>query len=438
MPQPCLTEKGVEIMRPLKEVLEENKQAYIQRLMDLIAIDTHDLGHGIAGGLEKQGQEYMVKLFEDMGADSIRRDPMTEEAIKECLAKYQEGNIGHNYDDRYNVYAVFKGDKDGRRLMLNGHIDTMTAGNDNVWNTPPHTPTMKDCRLYGLGAADMKGGLMASVMAVQLLKDAGIKLPGDVHITSVCDEEGGGNGSMAAIMSGEKADGVVVCEPSSDELILAHMGFVFFKVEFEGKANHSGAKWKGVSAIDKAFKVIRELEELEHKWLLTYKHPLLPAPNLNIGTIHGGSAGSTVPGHCYFETCIHYLPRQMSYDQIVEEFTDAVNRVADSDLWLCRHRPVITMYQAGGAFEQESDDSFVACFMDGYEKALGRQVRLVGSPAGCDSRLWKNIAGCPTMQFGPGRLEECHAVNEYVEAESYLEAILVYAQLILEWCKANK
>ena len=63
MPQPCLTEKGVEIMRPLKEVLEENKQTYIQRLMDLIAIDTHDLGHGIAGGLEKQGQEYMVKLF---------------------------------------------------------------------------------------------------------------------------------------------------------------------------------------------------------------------------------------------------------------------------------------------------------------------------------------------------------------------------------------
>lgn len=73
MPQPCLTEKGVEIMRPLKEVLEENKQAYIQRLMDLIAIDTHDLGHGIAGGLEKPGQEYMVKLFEDMGADIIRR-----------------------------------------------------------------------------------------------------------------------------------------------------------------------------------------------------------------------------------------------------------------------------------------------------------------------------------------------------------------------------
>lgn len=113
-------------MRHLKEVLEQNKQAYIQHLMDLIAIDTHDLGHGISGGLEKQGQEYMVKLFEDMGADNIRRDPMTEEAIKECLDRYQEGNPGHNYDGRYNVYAVFKGDQNGRSLMFNGHIDTLS------------------------------------------------------------------------------------------------------------------------------------------------------------------------------------------------------------------------------------------------------------------------------------------------------------------------
>ena len=425
-------------MRDLKEVLEQNKEKYIEELKNLVGIDTHDLGHGIDGGLEKQGQEYMVNLFESMGADEITVDPMDEAVIQESYKKHQEGNLGHNQTDRANVYATFKGKQGGKSLLFNGHIDVMPAEMEDGWTNPPFEPVIRDGKMYGRGCTDMKGGLMASVMAVKLLQDAGYELPGDVTITSVCDEEGGGNGSMAAIMSGEKADGVVVCEPSSDELILAHMGFVFFKVEFEGKANHSGAKWKGVSAIDKAFKVIRELEELEHKWLLTYKHPLLPAPNLNIGTIHGGSAGSTVPGHCYFETCIHYLPRQMSYDQIVEEFTDAVNRVADSDLWLCRHRPVITMYQAGGAFEQESDDSFVACFMDGYEKALGRQVRLVGSPAGCDSRLWKNIAGCPTMQFGPGRLEECHAVNEYVEAESYLEAILVYAQLILEWCKANK
>ena len=74
---------------------------------------------------------------------------------------------------------------------------------------------------------------MASTMAVQLLRDAGCELPGDVIITSVCDEEGGGNGSMQAAMNGVRADGVVNCEGTSGELILAHVGFVFFKVEFE-------------------------------------------------------------------------------------------------------------------------------------------------------------------------------------------------------------
>ena len=68
---------------------------------------------------------------------------------------------------------------------------------------------------------------MAATMAVKLLQDAGIPFSGSVKITSVCDEEGGGNGSMQAIMSGQRADGVVVCEGTSDELILAHMGFVF-------------------------------------------------------------------------------------------------------------------------------------------------------------------------------------------------------------------
>ena len=68
------------------------------------------------------------------------------------------------------------------------------------------------------------------------MQDAGIPFSGSVKITSVCDEEGGGNGSMQAIMSGQRADGVVVCEGTSDELILAHMGFVFFRVKFAGKA----------------------------------------------------------------------------------------------------------------------------------------------------------------------------------------------------------
>ena len=173
------------------------------------------------------------------------------------------------------------------------------------WITKPHCPDIRDNRMYGLGTADMKGGLMASVLAIKLLKDAGIELPGDVIITSVCDEEGGGNGSMLAAMNGKKADGVVVCEGTSDELIVAHMGFVFFDVKLKVKQSFwCQMAWSKCNR--KAIKLIRGLEELEHGWLMEYKHPLLPAPSLNVGVIEGGTAGSTVAGECEFKVCVHY------------------------------------------------------------------------------------------------------------------------------------
>lgn len=424
-------------MKNLKNVLEENKDKYIEQLKNLVAIDTHDLGHGIAGGLEKEGQDYMIRLFEEMGAE-VKKDPMKERDIEACYHKYNEGNLGHNQTDRYNVYARFPGKAGGRSLMFNGHIDVMPADETDEWTNPPFEPTIRDGKMYGRGTADMKGGLMASVMAVQLLKDAGAELPGDVLITSVCDEEGGGNGSMQAIMSGERADGVVVGEPTSDEMILAHMGFIFFRVEFEGKSCHSGGKRNGVSAIDKAVKVMNALNEKEHEWLLTYKHPLLPAPNLNVGVIRGGNAGSTVAGDCMFETCVHYLPRLMSHDQVVCEFMDVIHRVTRSDPWLEAHPPKVTIYQAGGGFEMEEADPFVESFKRAYRAARGKDVKVVGSPAGCDSRLWKNIAGCPTIQFGPGNLSECHGIDEWISIESYLQSILIYAELILDFCGSSK
>lgn len=425
-------------MRDLKEVLAENRDKYIEQLKNLVAIDTHDLGHGIDGGLEKEGQDYMIRLFEEMGAETTV-DPMKEEDIVRCKELYQEGNLGHNQTDRYNVYARFKGNDEGRSLMFNSHIDVMPADETEEWTSHPFKPEIRDGKMYGRGTADMKGGLMASVMAVQLLKDAGLeKLPGDVMITSVCDEEGGGNGSMQAIMSGQKADGVVVCEGTSDELILAHMGFVFFKVEFEGKACHSGGKRNGVSAIEKAVKVMQALNEKEHEWLLTYKHPLLPSPNLNVGVISGGTAGSTVAGECSFSACVHYLPIQMSYDQVVAEFEDVVRRVSLSDPWLEAHPPKVTIYQAGGGFEMEEEHPFVDSFKKAYQAAKGKAVKVVGSPAGCDSRLWRNIAGCPTIQFGPGNLAQCHGIDEWVSIDAYLESILIYAELILDFCSGGK
>ena len=103
----------------LREVLEQNKERYIEELKNLIAIDTHDIGHGIAGGLEAEGQDYMIRLFESMGADEIVKDDMDEAVIQECFEKHQEGNLGHNQENRYNVYATFNIAIDGNTSDTN-------------------------------------------------------------------------------------------------------------------------------------------------------------------------------------------------------------------------------------------------------------------------------------------------------------------------------
>ena len=177
------------------------------------------------------------------------------------------------------------------------------------------------------------------------------------------------------------------------------------------------------------------INELEHRWLLKYKHPLLPPPSSNVGVIYGGEAGSTIPDYCCFKTCVHYLPGLMNHEQVVEEYTAAILKCCEGDEWLSSHKPKITIYQTGNPFEMDLNHPFVSAFENAYRKATGNEVKIVGSPAGCDSRTWHNIVGCPTLQFGPGSLEQCHTVNEYVTVEQYLEAIRVYAELILELAK---
>lgn len=420
----------------LEHVFEKNKGEYLEHLKKLISIDTQVIGHGIDGGREKEGQEYIEKLFKELGADEIIEEPLDDDIIKKGVDEYFEGNLGHNYKDRYNLIGKFKGDSKGKSILFNGHIDTMPPGELNKWDTDPFMPTIKNGRLYGLGAADMKSGLMASIMAVKLLKDSGCELPGDITITSVVDEEGGGNGSLAVVLGGYKADAAVVCEPSNRNLIIAHMGFVFFQVDVKGIALHSGSKWKGVNAIEKAIKLIEALQEMEHRWLMLYKHPLLPPPTLNIGVIEGGTAGSTVPDSCTFKLCLHYLPKLMNYETVVKEVIDTIMLRAKGDEWLKDNLPNISIYQAGGAFEVDRNLPFVASAKDMMDKVLG-SVEYLGGTAGNDARLFSNIGDMPTVVMGPGYLEQCHSPNEYVDIEDYFNFIKIYANLILKWSKNN-
>ncbi len=106
------------------------------------------------------------------------------------------------------------GDGAGRDLLLNGHIDVVPAGDEAAWTTPPWDPVVRDGRVYGRGAVDMKGGLCCALFAAKAIRDAGLRLRGRLSVASVVGEEDGGTGTLADILRGHTAHGAVVAEPT--------------------------------------------------------------------------------------------------------------------------------------------------------------------------------------------------------------------------------
>lgn len=415
----------------LRAVLDSRKEEYINHLLELLARDTQVIGHGIEGGREKNGQDYLEKLLRSMGANVVRED-ISEELVQEGINKYNEGNPGHNYDDRYNLVADFQGEG-GPSLMFNGHVDIMPPGDIRLWDSHPLKPEIREGKIYARGVADMKAGLMASVLGVKLLQDAGVKLPGDVTLLSVVDEEGGGNGTLVSMLNGRRADAAVVCEPTNKTVVMSHMGFIFFEVNVTGISLHSSSKWEGVNAIEKALFLIDALHQLENKWLMIYRHKILPSPTLNIGVIQGGTAGNDVPNNCTFRFCLHYVPGLMEHQDVIDEVRNTLFIRSRGDEWLREHPPTISIYQQGLGFEQDADHELVGLAQACAQTALNEDVVVTGSPAANDARLMKNIGEMPTIVLGPGRMEDCHVVNESVPVAEYLNFILAYALLIWSW-----
>lgn len=415
----------------LQTALTQNRSKYIGLLQELIRCDTSVIGHGIDGGNELKGQEMLAEQIERMGGVPEFRE-VNEEIIQKGIKEYGEGNPGHNYTDRPNLLGTFRGSGGGNSIILNGHVDTMPYGNRELWDFDPFSGEEVDGKILGLGSTDMKGGLMAALSAIDLVKSAGLSLKGDVYVQSVIDEEGGGNGTLAFAVEGCEADAVVVCEPTDLHLQVGHMGFLFYRFSFRGKAIHSGRKWEGENAINYAIKLIARLYELEHKWLMNYKHPLMPPPTLNIGEIHGGEAGSTVPPDCEFKICVHYFPG-LTKAVIEDDILQAVRSLEASEPWLQENPVGVEMYQEGKPYEIDIEHQLVKV----AKSVIPEGKVITASPAGNDARLLQNITGIPTIVLGPGRPKDAHSINESIGVEDYLTAIYVYANLLIKWCGAD-
>ncbi|MCC6790848.1 MAG: ArgE/DapE family deacylase [Thermomicrobiales bacterium] len=357
---------------------------------------------------------------------------------------------------RDNIVGVVKGAGGGRSLIFNGHIDTVPPGDPATWKWgDPWSGRIEDGKLYGLGAVDMKGGIVAFAKAAEALNRAGIRLKGDLILESVVGEETMDHerGVSATVRRGYVADAAIVTEPTGLPFPAAvspcSAGGGRLIINVKGKATHATARgsliWPGgegerfgVSAIDKGFIVYEALRRLEAEWGFTKRHPLFPpghatiGVNVMVGRPPGPLVPFIIPHECLLDIQVMYLPND-DWDSVKAEVEAYLNRVFDNDHWLRENRPTMEWPHHWPPYNTPEDHPICQAIIGAHEAVTGASPIVKGFSA-VDDATYLERGGIPSISFGPGNIMMAHATDEYIECDHVIEACKIYAATAIDWC----
>jgi len=349
-----------------------------------------------------------------------------------------------NYDDALNVVGSHHSrTKSGRSLILNGHVDVVPVGPLDMWDTLPFEPRIDDGWMYGRGAGDMKAGLAANLFALDALRALGFAPAADVHYQSVVEEECTGNGALACLQRGYKADAVLIPEPFAEELVVAQLGVLWFQVHLKGIPVHVAYAGSGSNAIEASIPLIAALHEMEERWNAPsqrhgeYDHVHHPL-NLNIGKIEGGDWTSSVPAWCVFDVRMGLYPGQ-DIDAAKCEIEAILMEAAQSNDFLRNNQPEIIYHgfvAEGYALAEHKSalaDQAIATLEDAHQMVTGHDLDKIAITATTDARFFGLYADTPALVYGP-KAEAIHGFNERVDLDSMRRVTQATAMFIANWC----
>lgn len=326
---------------------------------------------------------------------------------------------------RPSIIGKVRGSGDGKSLMFNGHMDTVTL---QGYTNDPLSGEIRDGKLYGRGAADMKSGLAAAMVALAKTKSRDVPLRGDVILAAVADEEDTSMGTEQILQAGWRADAAIVNEPTELNIIHKHKGFVWLEVDVHGTAYHGSRPDMGVDAICKAGHFLAELDRYAKKLGDGIDAPVANAPSVHASLIKGGEEASSYPALCTitieYRTISGQTTRNVTEDmEILMENARKVNPEFRADLRVTFERP---------PFETPKDGEFAALVGRRVGEALGKEANFQRIAFWTDAALL-SAAGISTVLWGPdgGGL---HAKEEWVDVESINLVSNTLAKIAAEFC----
>jgi acetylornithine deacetylase len=383
-------------------------------------------------GSEEAIQDAMERLFEEIGLETRR-------IVTDPVAFADDPDFPGAEMPRTSLPVVTGrlGRAGGRRLILVGHVDVVPPGDPATWSVDPWSAEVRDGRMYGRGACDMKGGVVAIVAAVRALVASGAAdaFDGELLVVSVPSEEDGGQGMLAAIRAGCTGDAAIITEPTELDVVIAHAGAITFRLTVPGRAAHASTRREGVSALDNLYVLIRALEADETARNAAETDPLMTVLDLPyatmIGKVEGGEWASTVLDRVVAEGRYGVKLGQTWRDAEVD-LRACIEAACAADPFLREHPAELEL--TGGKFSSAripAGHPLPASLADACESTLGRRPALIGEPYGADMRLLVNEGATPTVIFGPGNVRVAHSADEYVSLAEVADCARVLAAWVV-------
>lgn len=383
-------------------------------------------------GDEREVQRVLLQALSGLGLEAEFQ--YTDDAT---MARALPNNTDRRMVDRPNLVATLRGTGGGRSLLLNGHVDVVRADSGH-WTYPPFSAEFVDGRVWGRGAADMKGGIVAAVFALAAVHASGVSLRGDVRLAATVGEETGGVGTVAYLLANTPTDAAIVVEPTGLEVAIAQAGSLHCTIEVDGRAAHAAFRHLGVSAIDKMNALIAHLAEYEKVRDAEALHPLYQGTpnkvNVNVGTYRADGWTSTVPDRAVISVRLGVLPGEDA-TEVKAAFEQGLRDWSRRDAWLTKHPPRVVW--AGAQFDAAStseDEEIVGVLSRAGRDASGEMPLAVGLTAATDMVHIRRIWGIPAVLFGPGDGTEAHASNESIAVDDVRIAAEALALVVLRWC----
>jgi acetylornithine deacetylase/succinyl-diaminopimelate desuccinylase-like protein len=392
----------------------------VQTLSELVAIPSvNPMGRPLDGPefYEERVTDYLQRLFERLGLPWQRQ-----------LVQPRRENIVARID---GATAPPDG---GEVILLEAHQDTVPVDGMTI---DPWKPQIRDGRLYGRGACDIKGGMTAMLGAVARL--AAERPPGMPTVIMACtvNEEHGYSGASelpklwqgnAGTIIPRRPDAAIVAEPTKLDVVVAHKGAVRWKCRTHGVAAHSSQPQRGKNAIYAMAPVLARLERYAAELgSVVPAHPLCGKATLSVGTIQGGLSVNTVPDACTIEIDRRLLPGEEAlpaYEQVLAWLRDAAidHRNVEHEHPYLLSTPLAD--RENGALA----DRLVAVL----RRILGRGEK-IGVPFGTNAARIA-VAGVPTVVFGPGSIDQAHTADEWVSLDELTKASNVLYEFLRNGC----